>query len=88
MEKETINTVLDLVVQYSHEKHYRVKGDILQKIEDILTLDKQTKKGKTKKYGKSETTNPTDREEGTQACSATEQGTDGDRCAEGREQGA
>lgn len=62
MDNSTVQTVLDLVVEYGASKHNRKKKELLQKIENILTQPKEEK---------DETT---DREERTETSSATEQG--------------
>lgn len=63
MDNLTIQTVLDLVVEYGQTKHNRKKKELLQKIENLLTQPKE------EKYGKSDET--TDREERTKTSSAT-----------------
>jgi len=66
MDNSTVQTVLDLVVEYGASKHNRKRKEILENIRNILTQPKK------EKYGKP--TKTTDREEGTETSSTTEQG--------------
>lgn len=78
MDNSTIQTVLDLVIEYGASKHNRKKKELLKNIENLLTQQKEEEK----EYGKP--TETTDREEGTETSSASIEGTGSSGLYEGR----